>query len=300
MRLENLLALSLLFQVSISAAFARDISGELQVANLKRHYLLHLPPRLSAAPHPLLIMLHGGMENGAVIRKLTRMNELADREHFIVAYPYGSGVLKRKFLMWNAIDCCGYAVHKKVDDVAFVAELIDKLIAENNVDPSRVFVCGYSNGAMLALRLAAEIPEKLSAIASVGGSMSGKEKLPELPVSVLMIHGTDDRHVPYEGGTGKWAKQGYPVNDKSVSYAISFWKRADKCSETPELSEKEHQKIETYKGKNNTEVKLITLLGARHNWPGGRKSLLYTDKSFDGLDASRESWDFFLKHPRQN
>lgn len=292
--------LSLNSLAAVEAAQKKDINGTLLVQDRKRLYRLHLPGHVGESKKmPLVIVLHGGMENGVAIAKITGMSQKSDREGFIVAYPYGSGRLKRKFLMWNSIDCCGYAVQKNIDDVAFISALIEKLEHDYPVDKQRIFVCGYSNGAMLALRLGGELCDKLAAIGSIGGSMSGKEKSPGLPVSILMIHGTDDRHVPYKGGLGKWAKWGYPVNKESVAYALDFWKKADACLEKPLVSEDSDLKIETYSGgRGGSEVKLITMKGARHTWPGGKQSILYTDRAFDKISATEECWKFFSEHPK--
>lgn len=227
------------------------------------------------------------------------MDEEADRRNFIVAYPYGSGRLKRKLLMWNAIDCCGYAIHKNIDDVSFVSVLLEHLADKYEIDSDRIYACGYSNGAMFALRLASELSERFAAVASIGGSMSGKEKTPSDPVSVLMIHGTADTHVPFEGGEGKWSRLGYPVNKMPVSYAVQFWRNANECSLPPKKTDLNDLCIESFGGgKGGSEVRLITLKGAGHTWPGGNQSLLYTDRAFNAINATQECSKFFLDHPK--
>lgn len=291
---------------------------EISIDGKERTYFLHFPNKNRLKKMlPVVIVLHGGMENARVISKMTRMNELADSQCFLAVYPEGSGRLKSKFLTWNAVGCCGYALKEKIDDVKFIEQLIDSLHKRYETDKKRVFVTGFSNGAMLALRLACELSDKIAAVASVGGSMSGKECMPNSPVSVLLIHGTKDKHVPYNGGKGKWARFGYPVNEMSVSYALEFWKKANSCTQQAEKIEakdariseakcgnadgkmpESKMEIESYAGKNGTEIRLISLLGARHTWPGGRQSLLYSDKEFRGLDASKECWQFFQMHPK--
>jgi polyhydroxybutyrate depolymerase len=276
---------------------ARNLTAALEVAGTKRLYKLHLPA--SPQERPLVLVFHGGMQNGAVIRKITGMDAEADRENFTVVYPYGSGRLKKKFLMWNAYDCCGFPVEKKIDDVAFVSALIEELSACYKIDRTRVYACGFSNGAMFVYRLAAELSEKIAAVASVGGSMSGKEKAPAVPVSVLVIHGTADRHVPYEGGAGKWARVGYPVNKESVAYAVDFWKKADACNATAQVVDEKNFKMETYaSGREGSEVRLITLKGIGHTWPGGRPSMLYMDRPVAVIDTTHECWQFFARHRR--
>ncbi len=310
MRVLSSLAIGLLFcQSFVCAAYASadKVKPEkktvkeliIRVKKMRRIFHVYVPPELKDKKEiPLVFVFHGAMENGEVIRRLTGMDELAKKNGFIAVYPYGSGMFVRKYLWWNAIDCCGFASNNKVNDVEFVSAMIDKLSELYSIDKKRIFACGYSNGAMFCFRLACELSDKIAAVTCVGGAMSGKEREPKVPVSVQIIHGTDDRHVPYNGGTGKWARWGYPVNREPVSYAVKFWKKADECTDSSELNETESLKTEVFSGKNKSEVKVITMKGVRHTWPSGKNSILYTDKAFNGLDASQECWNFFSTHPK--
>src|SRR6266542_5157522 len=113
-----------------------------------RSYRLYRPPGLSQAPTaPLVLVLHGGFGSGAQVEQAAGWDPVADRHGFVVAYPDGIG------RSWNAGSCCGPARQQRVDDVAFLAALIDHLGTAENVDPGRVFVTGVSNGAMMAYRL---------------------------------------------------------------------------------------------------------------------------------------------------
>lgn len=310
MRIFSGLLISLLFwQAFFCAALASPDNSKLdqkavkeliiRVRKMRRIFHVYVPPDVKDKKDiPIVFVFHGAMENGEVIRRLTGMDEVAKKNGFIAVYPYGSGMFVRKYLWWNAIDCCGFASNKKVNDVEFVSAMIDKLGELYSIDSKRIYACGYSNGAMFCFRLACELSKKIAAVTCVGGAMSGKERDPEVPVSVQIIHGTDDRHVPYNGGTGKWARWGYPVNREPVSYAIKFWKKADQCSDEGKVSETEQLKTESYAGKDGSEVKVITMKGVRHTWPSGKNSILYTDKSFNGLDASQECWNFFAEHAK--
>ena len=128
------------------------------------------------------------------------MNQMADQGQFIAAYPEGASWLETPWRSWNAGQCCGYAMHRGVDDVEFIRRLIDELIARHAVDPQRVYVTGVSNGGMMAHRLGCELSDRIAAIAPIAGSL-GVACHPTSPVSVMIVHGTNDRHVPYEDGT---------------------------------------------------------------------------------------------------
>ena len=111
----------------------------------ERSYLTYTPRSLTE-PAPLVIMLHGGGGNSENGLTMSGFNTLAEREGFVAVYPEGSG--KRRFKTWNAGHCCAYALEQHVDDVGFISDLIDRLVAEGVADPSRVYVTGMSNGAM--------------------------------------------------------------------------------------------------------------------------------------------------------
>ncbi len=264
-----------------------------------RSYLVHVPAGYDGRRAlPLVIVLHGGGGNYKFAAKMTGFSEKADREQFLVAYPNGSGPFSGNFLTWDAGDCCGYAKRKRVDDVAFVGALIDRLEREFAVDPSRIYVAGFSNGAMMAYQAGCALADRLAAIAAVSGSMSGKEPLPVRPLPVIILHGTADHHVPYGGGPGKLAKWGYPVNKQPVSYAVKFWVSRDGASADPLRDEKGKLTVETYAGGNGgSEVVLYTIKGARHAWPGGRRAWVGADAPCPDVSATDTIWDFFKRHP---
>src|SRR5215831_5938057 len=116
------------------------------------------------------------------------MDVLADREGFLAVYPYGTGVMKAKLLTWNAGPCCGYAQKNKIDDVAFVAALLDDLAARVDYDRARVYATGHSNGAMMAYRLAQDLSDRIAAIAPVGGALVTDTIRAKRAMPILHIH----------------------------------------------------------------------------------------------------------------
>lgn len=280
------------------SAAAADSTGALRDAHgVKRKYILHLPTgHPTSKPLPLVIVLHGGGQNAALGRYITGMNRVADREGFAVLYPNGRGRYRRVLLTWNGGDCCGYSTGRKIDDSGYIADVIDHAVSTGKFDPARIYIAGFSNGAMLAYKFACEHSDKVAAIASVGGSMTGREPTPKSPVSVLIIHGTKDKHVPYTGGVGKLAKWGYPVNRQSVQFAKTFWLTANHCKTKVSESHSDVHNEQWIKGDNESEVRILTIAGGLHSWPGGKRVAHYGDKPYAGLDASAECWKFFQDH----
>lgn len=285
-----------LWERSVLANVDGDIKGEIEVDGQERTFWIHLPnhtqPERAA---PLMIVMHGGGGSGAQVAGQTRMSEIADREGFIVVYPNGTGgILDNLLLTWNAGNCCGSALENEVDDVAFLSAMIDYMIAEYNVDPARVYSTGLSNGAMMSYRIGCELSDKITAIAPVAGALNNT-CAPTEPLSVLIMHGTDDQHVLYEGGAPiKAVDRKHPRVDQSVAYAVDFWVGHNQCDSTPTTTTEGEIITDTYSGcAVGTTVELITIDGGGHAWPGGERGSRLGDEPTTALDASEVIWAFF-------
>lgn len=249
-----------------------------EFGGLRRTVYTHVPPNYDGTkPVPLVIVLHGYSGSARGIEASTRFSEKADEEGFIVVFP--EGVSQR----WTV----GFGSLKfDVDDVGFIKELINKLEQKYLIDPKRIYVTGFSNGAMMSHLLGAELSGKIAAIAPVAGSIGAVtngvlERIPEpsQPVSVLIIHGTDDRSVQYEGN-------GF----LSVAESVLFWVEHNGCSLVPhnETLSEGNVIISVYGGgMNGSEVVLYTLIDVGHVWPN------------TPISATDVIWDFFENHPKQ-
>ncbi|HTK85544.1 MAG TPA: PHB depolymerase family esterase [Patescibacteria group bacterium] len=268
---------------------------------LTRSYLLFVPDTYdSSKPAPLLIVMHGG---GGAADGMTKMagdlNDYAAENGVIVAYPNGTGPFQYRLLTWNAGGCCGQALDNNVDDVGFIRDLIGALRGAYNIDASRIYATGMSNGAMMAYRLGCELSDVLAGIAPVSGALD-IDCHPKQPLSVVAFHGTADQHVLYDGGVApKQADRKHPNRkDQSVSYAISFWTGRDNCADGPLHKAMGDVVGERYNQcANGTEVVLYTVKGGGHDWPGG---VAYAggDEPTKDISASHEIIDFMLSHPK--
>lgn len=151
-------------QPNIAPGSGKDLPGTIIHNGLKRTYWLHIPPpQFAGQLLPLVFALHGGGGSGRKMAGFTGFNRLADREGFMVAYP--DGVEKH----WNdGRDLARYrAQRENIDDVGFIAHLMDTLEKDYPVDPGRIYVTGASNGALMSYRLACELTDRIAAIAPV-------------------------------------------------------------------------------------------------------------------------------------
>jgi polyhydroxybutyrate depolymerase len=300
------------------ASFAALAPGDYEFAlnhqNMRRTYLVHVPPQASQRkPMPLVLAFHGAGSNAEVMRSYTRMDRAADRDGYIAVYPNGSSGFQGRFLTWNAGNCCGPAVALQVDDVGFSHAVLDDISARASVDASRVYATGLSNGAMMAYRFAAEAADRIAAVAGVAGTMSLDRFAPKRPIPVMHIHSVQDHIARYDGGFGPPATiLDTRTMNTSVEDMLRKWLDFDGCplraaavdtiagaAGTPDEG---HSAIRRVYGpcRQGTEVVLWQLSGAGHVWPGGVRDynpqLLGTGTAV--IDANAEIWKFVSRFRR--
>lgn len=297
-----------LLLVSACAPQVRSSSTSTQERQVLRHggrersYILRVPRSIAtgSATAPLVIVLHGGGGNGQNAEAMTGFTAKANSEGFVVAYPEGTARGRIRMLTWNAGHCCGYAVEAGIDDVGYIAALIDRLIAEYPIDRRRVYVTGMSNGAMMAHLLGRELPDRIAAIAPVVGGLFGDEDTSRANVSAIMINGLLDASVPYEGGTtggrfgGAW--DGIPL--KPVSYQAEYWASVNGCGPNPAVAETSAYVHHRYTCPGSVGVELYAVKDHGHAWPGGQRGSRLGERPSAAMNATDVIWAFFAAHPK--
>lgn len=243
-----------------------------------------------AAAAPLVVMLHGGFGSGAQAEKAYGWDGEAARNHFVVVYPDGVDHA------WNVGGgCCGTPASTGVDDVAFLTSMVAAIEREVPIDPSRLYATGISNGGMTAYRLACDTG-LFAAIGPDSATLLGPCPSPA-PVSVLHIHGTADRNIPYDGGPG----DGYAHIDGPAVPALNARFRAvDDCA-APAVTTAGAVTTSVAACPGGRTVELITIAGAGHQWPGSAdkpvlQQLLGLDTPSTALNATSTLWTFFAAH----
>jgi polyhydroxybutyrate depolymerase len=300
----SILLLSVLAIAQPESLGSGDHRRTVTVDDMKRGYLIHVPPKYDAKkPMPLVLALHGAAMDGKLMEIFTGLSGTADENNFIVVYPSGTG--PGGFLLtWNAGLFPG-ELNKgnKTDDVKYLSKVLDDAESVLNVDRKRIYVTGLSNGAMMSYRLASEMSERIAAIAPVAGTMALEKYEPKRAISVLHIHGTKDTLVPYNGPNKK--------NDvvkvlqfRSVDDTIAACIKANGCSDRPEVSEIE-PKVDKIKvtrkaynnGKDGSEVVLYVMEDAGHVWPAALLGVpAFLGPTTRNISANEVIWDFFKKH----
>ena len=301
----------LIIAVMTAPAAAGDFEHELTVDGLKRTYRVHTPTSPDGTspddkPLPVVIVMHGGGGNAEHMERFDGFNAKADAAGFIVAHPNGTG--RRKFLTWNAGDCCGSAARTHVDDVKFIAAMLDDLAKRYNIDKRRVYATGMSNGAMMSYRLAAELADRIAAIAPVSGTMSVHDPKPARPVPILHIHGTADSVVPYNGGHGEHTKR--IGEHMAVADCIATWRKINRCDTPPtgaDLPDQHNDRttvhIDRYTPQaDGAPIELWTIEGGGHRWPHKIEGsvprwlvIVRVEPMTKEFDAPNVIWDFFKR-----
>lgn len=266
--------------------------GALVHDGLSRSYLVYAPAARPAHP-ALLLVLHGWQGSASEIEARTnyRFDRLADRDGFVVAYP-------------DAIAAQWHSGHNgeasTADDVGFLSTLIDSLSATYHVDPKRIYLAGYSNGASMTYRLACERPDRIAAIAPVSGGLAA-DLMPACaarssrPIPLLLIHGTADPEVPFDSG--------------ELAGNLAYWVRRNGCTLIPSAGylldadpgDGTRTRVERRAGcREGADVILYAVEGGGHHWPGGdepsrRKPMGNIPRDFD---AAGLIWDFLKAHPQ--
>jgi len=287
---------------ALAAATALGASGatiqrQVRVGASERSYEIDLPARHDRTrPLPVVIVFHGGGGSADSVRRQTRMSAKGEAEGFIAVYPQGSGGIAGKLKTWNAGTCCGPAMQQRIDEVAFVAALLDDLQATVATDRARVYATGISNGAMMAYEVACSLADRIAAIAVVAGEMTALGRCrPSRPMPLLVIHGSADRNLPIDGGVGAKAFAVHEV--RSVASAVDFWRRHDGCGEAARSEVDGAVRRMRYSScSDGSEVEVVTIEGGGHSWPGGDRLARFLDPPSPALDASAEIWRFFARH----
>ena len=280
-------------------------SRSIKVGGLVRRYLLYAPPTAPAGRLlPLVVLFHGGGGSPSSIDRLTRFGALAGREGFLVAYP------ESLTFHWNdGRETAASRAGPPIDDVGFVAAMLEAIARERPVDPRRVYVTGMSNGAIFAHYVGARLSARIAAVAAVAGGLADPFAVsfrPERPASVLIIHGTKDPQVPYGGGE---IQGGVLGRIRPTEETARVWGAHDGAVATPVSEELRSASAERCGGRrviysggrDGTEVVLVRLEGGGHTWPGGPAGYL-PEPEFGRLcpdfDATTVIWEFFKAHPK--
>lgn len=275
----------------------------ISIKGIERSYHLFNPSQ--KANSPIIFLFHGNGGSADNIAGLSHVKapyipwfDIAANEGLILVIPDGT-IGPKNSQGWN--DCRNDAPRIPAsDDVGFITTLLDTLKTSLRFDDRKVYMVGTSNGGHFVMRLAQEIPHRMTAFASIvaSGPANSKCSTSTIPVSALFMNGTADPLVPYLGGN---TENGSVISTDS---SIAYWVNRNGTQTSPiitEFPQKSSSKVIAYRyaqGVNGTEVILYKVEGGGHIEPSRRERYSFLWTSFAGsqngdIESAEEIWTFF-------
>ncbi|MBK7752476.1 MAG: hypothetical protein IPI41_07680 [Flavobacteriales bacterium] len=266
---------------------AFDATGSLVSQGLTRDFIYHAPGVAVAEDLPLVFVFHGLGSTAAEVQYQSGFDAVADANNFVVVYP--SSTLIGGDVQWNvyADDVPGHAgigEPTATDDVVFVDDLIDWFCMNHQIDASRIYVTGFSNGGNFCYLLALQRPGKIAAFAPTSANLVGETTYMDdmlgasfTPVAIYHVHGDPDSVVPYPDAVHDPAQWTWPLSSfGSGDCGVSEYTSQNIVPAVDRLTWCDGS------AGNGKRVELIRCAGLDHAWG-----------DLPGYSASNAIWEFF-------
>jgi polyhydroxybutyrate depolymerase len=239
--------------------------------------VVYRPADLStSAPAPLVVLLHGGRATPQSIVSWSRFDQLANQQGFVVA-ALSSGINQT----WLSAEWMNSEA-----DVNYISSQITSLEKSQNIDPSRVFVVGFSSGGSMAYRVGCELAPQVAGIGIVSAVFAMPHCSPSRPVTVMGIFGTADV-VPFNGS----------ATAEAPAASIARWRKFDSCPTTNAVNGSGVVSTQTWQGcAGGTAIDYTVIQGGKHTWSG--VAGLPSSSPNAQLNATSALWGFLSLHPR--
>jgi len=268
---------------------------------IDRDYTLFLPQGWNNHKYPLLILLHGGNSDMSNMVNLSSFKDFARTEKIALVFPNAYEKNWNDGRILNAVGDTLPALRDGIDDVIFIFDLIDELKRSYNIDDKKVYTTGISNGANMSMRLACEIPEKITGASAVAGTMAEltfKSCNPSTPIPVVLMHGTDDPLFSIDGVPG------IVVSHQAL---IEKWRAVIGANNIPAETQLPNNYADgtsvtkrVYSGQHDLKVWSYIIEGGGHTWPGGVQYLseALIGKTSKEIDATKEIWETLKEYSK--
>lgn len=259
-----------------------------------RWAMLYVPVSHAGRPVqrvPAVVALHGGLGSAEQFADASGLAARAEAGGFLVAF--GQGGPARRFgtrdahATWNGGACCGGSVVRGDDDVAYLDELLARLVESYAADPARLVMTGHSNGAIMTFRYVCEGRVPLAAAMPVAGSLETADPTACTPsvARFQAVHGDADVNHPLDGGYGSGVAN---VPFRPFADSVAAVAAGAGCDTGPSTSTSGVVIERAWDCPAGTSVRSLVLIGAEHPWPGGRAGTRLGGTPFAGWSASDE------------
>ena len=246
-----------------------------------RTYLVYAPSP-NPGSRPLLIGMHCHTGTASGLLSYTDLLQKVKDENIVGVFP--NGLRHPIGTAWNA----GSSFEQftlGTDDVGFISALIDTMIKNYDIDSTRIYASGHSNGSMMSYRLAAELSHRIAAVGGVAAPMVYEYCDPEYPVPIVHFHGLGDTTYPYQGKVKDF------ITLPHVDSVLAMWIEANDCSSIPDTILNDNgtigQKWASADGRG--DILLYTIESCMHDWP-------VLDNY--NIAATDVIWDYMEQHSR--
>jgi polyhydroxybutyrate depolymerase len=276
---------TLIFLLITTAIFSQHVTRTITWDGTERQYLEYVPTIYDpGTPAPVVFCLHGlgdNMTNFATIG----FDQVADLTGWIVITPQAlvatAPIIGDIGTAWNSgagamgTPLGDVILNENVDDTGFLTFILDSLQNNYNINTDSVFFMGFSMGGFMCNRLASEIGSRITAVASVSGTM-GVAFTPDplVPINTLHIHGTADTQIRYEDagfdpGTGTYYSVGMGAEE-----LVNYWRNYNVCDAEPvvtlfpdtQVDGKTFERYLYLNGTNGVQTAFIKVIGGDHEW----------------------------------
>ena len=278
-----------------------ELVTTIKSGEMDRDFTLFLPAGWNNKKYPLLILLHGGNSDMFNMVNLSNFKGFARENSIALVFPNAFDKNWNDGRILNALGDTISAVKAGVDDVLFISDLIDHLEQRYNIDEKRVYSTGISNGANMSMRLGCELSNKIAGASGVAGTMAEltfNTCSPDIPIPIVLIHGTADPLFPINGMSGvvvshqslidKWLTE-IGANNSPVETKVP-----DNFNDGTTVTKR------VFSGQNGLKVWSYIVNDGGHTWPRGVQYLpeRTIGKTSQEIDATAEIWNNLKRYSR--
>ncbi|MEZ4884992.1 MAG: dienelactone hydrolase family protein [Chitinophagales bacterium] len=276
----------------------------IEVENASRHFIVSIPQNYTGKQaFPVVLMFHGTSGTGEKFYNISGWKEKGEEEGIITVFPtalkycYIDEGQQKNNTKWNdgkleTYVCSGVTLK---DDVLFVRKILVQMRSHLNIDDSRIYASGFSNGAGFVSRLAVELSDELAAVAAVAGGLQTQiTATPKAFIPIcLMVGNQDDRFIAAHGGQPLPYQPADLEQDPLIRDFIGRFLNKFELSEQHTTIERKHQIILKFEENTNTTNDNLFVFsmvqGLKHNYPNGKNH---------PLKGARIFWEFFKQYSK--